>query len=66
MTSVQISNRSHQDVEVTLIQEGKRKMALVPRRSVKYFADAEPTAELKAIHESKNLNVTYRVIKSED
>lgn len=63
MTSLEISNMSHQDVTVAVMREGERVLAFVPSMGVKLILDAGPTPELNALHQSKKLNVTYRVVQ---
>ena len=64
MTSdIQISNMSGQDIPVALVLEGERRSVLLRAHTVHYFVDAGETPELKALHRSKHLNVTYRVIQ---
>lgn len=63
MTSdVEISNMSGQDTTVALKQDGKRRLVRVRRGHVVYFPNSEPTPELEALHRSKHMNVTFRVI----
>ena len=63
MSSVEIANRSDQDVSVALVREGRRDTANIPKKCVIFFLDAEPTPELEALHRNKHMNVTYRVIQ---
>jgi hypothetical protein len=63
MTSLEISNMSSQDVTVAVKQEGTRVLVHIPSMGRKFIMDAESTPELDALNRSKNLNVTYRVIR---
>lgn len=62
MPNLFLINRSSQDFSVPVIQEGKRRDVLVPGKGgTVLLMDAKPTAELEAIHRSKNLDLVYQV-----
>jgi len=56
-----VTNRSPQDVQVVVRQDGKKHPALVRAWGQFYFVNAEPTPELEAMCRSRHLNVSYRI-----